>query len=377
MSQGWSEFTKRSVFVGLAVAAAILLYWISPVLPPMILAFLLAYILNPFVDLFSRIRIPRTISVLLVYLLFFVALALGPALMGPKVVRQILLIDMDFDSIFKNIRQFFSEWQQIQFFGFSIDLVFIFEQVQGPLKDMLRRLASGTINIAWSFAFSLVWSVFIFIVSFYLLRDIGKINRYLENLVPFAYREDYRMLKREVAGVWNSFLRGELILCLVVGVCVGVTMWALGVRNAFWLGVMAGILEVIPSFGPILAAIPGLAFAFFLGSARLPLSSFWFTVAVGGAYTLIQQLENNFLVPRIIGRSVNLHPLVILFGVLIGASLGGILGIFLAAPVIATLRVFGSYTYRKLFDLEVEVAEVVTSTPGQGAESSEEGAPES
>lgn len=375
MSQGWSESTKRSVFVGLVVAAAVLLYWIRPILPPMILAFLLAYVLNPFVDFFSRARIPRTLGVLLAYLLFFAALALGPALAGPNLVRQILLIDVDFDSIFRNVLQFVSERPKIELFGFPIDLVFLLEQARGPLEEMWWAVATRTINIARSFAFSLVWSVFVFIVSFYLLKDIRKINLYLENLVPLSYREDYRRLKREVGSVWDSFLRGELVLCFVVGVCVGVAMWALGVRNAFWLGVIAGILEVVPNFGPILAAIPGVAFALFLGSARLPLSNFWFTLVVGGAYTLIQQLENSFLVPRIIGRSMNLHPVVILFGAIMGASLGGILGIFLAAPVIATLRVLGSYIYRKLFELEIEAPEVEVAIFSQGEESSEAESP--
>jgi phosphoglycolate phosphatase len=107
---------------------------------------------------------------------------------------------------------------------------------------------------------------------------------------------------------------------------------------------------VIPTFGPVLATIPALLVAFFLGSTYLPLSNFWFAVLVLGIYTLIQQLENAYLVPRIMGRRLQLHPVVVFIGVLAGGLLFGALGVLLAAPIIGTLRVVLSYIYAKLLD---------------------------
>ncbi|MGQ9518417.1 MAG: AI-2E family transporter, partial [Anaerolineae bacterium] len=118
------------------------------------------------------------------------------------------------------------------------------------------------------------------------------------------------------------------------------------------LGLLAGVLEVIPNFGPVLAAVPAILLALFQGSRFIPVGNAWFALVIAGAYVLIQQIENNYLVPRIIGRSVKLHPVVVLVGAVAGAYLGGILGVFLAAPVIASARVLGRYLYHKVLDME-------------------------
>ncbi len=127
---------------------------------------------------------------------------------------------------------------------------------------------------------------------------------------------------------------------------------AIGLPNAPALGLLAGVLEFIPNVGPILAAVPAILIALFQGSYWLPLSNFWFAVLVAGLYVLIQQVEANLLIPRIMGRSLNLHPLVVLVAVILGGSLAGILGVLIAAPTVATLRVLGEYIYRRLTDQE-------------------------
>jgi len=107
--------------------------------------------------------------------------------------------------------------------------------------------------------------------------------------------------------------------------------------------------------GPVVSAIPAVALALLQGSSWLPIPPFWFAVLVAGIYTAVQQVENNYLVPRIIGGSVRLHPLVVLVGAIGGARMAGILGIFLAAPVLASARVLLSYIYAKLLDVEPAV----------------------
>jgi len=113
---------------------------------------------------------------------------------------------------------------------------------------------------------------------------------------------------------------------------------------------LAGVMEFVPNLGPLLAAIPAILLALFRGSSYLPLTNFWFAVLVTGLYLLIQQIENNLLVPRILGHSLKLHPLVVLTGLIVGGSLAGILGMLLAAPVLATLRVIGYYVFCRLYD---------------------------
>jgi predicted PurR-regulated permease PerM len=198
---------------------------------------------------------------------------------------------------------------------------------------------------------SLVWSVFILVISFYILKDQPKISRYAYQLTPPRYRSDARLLNAEINAIWSAFLRGQLLLSLIIGIVVGITMAIVGLRNAVALGALAGALEVIPNLGPVIAAAPAVLIALFQGSTYLPLSPFWFALLVAGLYALIQQVENNYLVPRILGSRLHLHPLAIIVAIVAGANLAGVLGALLAAPTLATLRVFAAYAYRKLLDM--------------------------
>jgi predicted PurR-regulated permease PerM len=150
--------------------------------------------------------------------------------------------------------------------------------------------------------------------------------------------------------VWAGFLRGQLLLALIIGVATTMVLEILGVPNALLLGVLAGILEVVPTIGPIIAMIPAVLLAFFQGSTHFTLDNTLFACIVVGAYIVIQQLENHIVVPNVLGRSVDLPASVILFGALAGASLAGVLGIFLAAPVLATARLALRFILDKLFE---------------------------
>jgi len=116
------------------------------------------------------------------------------------------------------------------------------------------------------------------------------------------------------------------------------------------LCVLAGVMEVVPTIGPIIAMIPAVFIALFQGSTRLAIDPTVFAVVVVIAYLLIQQSENHLIVPNVLGSSVNLPPIIILFGAFAGASLAGVLGIFLAPPVLATARLIGEYVLNKLFE---------------------------
>jgi predicted PurR-regulated permease PerM len=139
--------------------------------------------------------------------------------------------------------------------------------------------------------------------------------------------------------VWQSFFRGQLTLSLVIGGVTLVVGLAIGLPSALALAIIAGVMEAVPTLGPILAAIPAVILALTQGSSVLPVDNVTFAIITLAAYILIQQAENMLIVPRIMGNALELHPMVVLVGVVIGASFAGILGIFLAAPTLATLKV--------------------------------------
>ncbi len=351
MSNPWSDFTKRLVLIGALIGLALILYRFSAIIPPLVITAMLAYLLNPPVEFIcAHTRLSRTWAVIIVYLLLLIILSLGPAIFIPTLIQQVKEIDVNFQNIADAIQHFFAE--PVIFMGYSIDLRAAYQEVSGTLQGVLSTAATHTVSILVDLASIVLWLIFIVVVSFYMLKDADRLTKTFEGFVPPSYQLEFRRLRSEVGGIWNAFLRGQLILSAVVGAVITVVLAILGVRNALVLGLLAAVLEVIPNVGPTLAAVPAVLIAYFQGSLHLPLTNGWFALLVIAAYLVIQQVENNYLVPRIIGRSLNLHPLVVIIGAIAGGIFAGMLGILLAAPTLATLRVLAHYVYCKMLDLE-------------------------
>jgi predicted PurR-regulated permease PerM len=351
MSKRWSNTTKWLVIISSLLALVWIVYRFSQIISPLAIAVILAYVLNPPVRfLTTRTRLPRTLVVASIYLALIVILSLAVVAFVPSLIQQVKIMDVDLQDSVEDVSSFFE--QSLFIFGFPIDLLALYEEVSGTLQSIVSPLASQTVSFLIGLASGFAWLIFVLIVSFYLLKDLGKFGRSVYGLVPVDYQDEFRRLGEELNIIWSAFFRSQLVLCAVVGTVVGVTMRVVGVRNALILGIIAGVLEIVPNIGPTIAAIPTVLIAYFQGSTHLPLSNGWFALLIVGLYVVIQQLENNILVPRIIGRSLNLHPLVVIIGAIAGASLAGVLGMFLAAPMLASLRIVGRYVYRKLLDLE-------------------------
>ena len=234
----------------------------------------------------------------------------------------------------------------------TIDLKPIYDQLFSTIQPALSRTGTFIGSLASGTASLLGWTFFVLLVSFYLLHDLKRVVPSIAELLPAGYASDVQRLATELGPIWNAFLRGQVTLALVMGLIVGLSMWVLGVRYPLVLGLLAGLLEFIPVFGPLIAGAFAVLVALFQPPNWLGLSPISFAVVVAVAQILLSQVENSVLVPRILGGSLNLHPVIILVGAIVGANLAGIVGIMLSAPVLATLRLFGRYVYRKMFDLD-------------------------
>jgi predicted PurR-regulated permease PerM len=166
-----------------------------------------------------------------------------------------------------------------------------------------------------------------------------------------GYRRDAERLIHETIVIWNAYLRGQVILGIVIFVIVSLCLSILGVNNALELGLLSGLLEFLPILGPFIGTGAAVIMAVVQAGNPWALSPWVYALIVLGVMVLIQQIENAVLVPRIVGDALDLHPLVVLIGVLMGTSLAGLLGAVLAAPVIATIKLFGTYVWRKMLDL--------------------------
>lgn len=348
-STEWSRTTKILVIVGLVIVFLLVLYVFRDLLPPIAIAVVLAYLLKPIVDSVQRrIKLPRTLDVILVFLVLLLLFSIIPVTVVPYAVDQVRQLNVNLQELTDSLISFLSQPIYILDRPFSLqDLV---GDLQTALQDLLQPFATQTITLLLNVASSLLWVLSIMVISFYLVKDADRLRAFLDRMAPPGYTEELRRLREEINHVWKAFFRGQVLLGVVIGLAVWIAMWIVGLPNAGLMGLVAGLLEVIPTFGPILATIPALLIAFFQGSTYLPMSNFWFSILVLAIYTVIQQTENAYLVPRIMGRRMLLHPVIIFIGVLAGGMLFGALGVLLAAPVIGTLRVLLKYVYAKLLD---------------------------
>lgn len=358
-SSQWGRTTKLLMALVLLAAVVFVIYGVRTILAPLVLASLFAYVFAPVVTWFKvRLHLPRGLGVLIIYLVALGLLATAPAVLIPTVVDDIVDFVSSLDTIINDVLAWLDQADQITVLGRTFQLppfelpTFDLDRIINLIQQGFTPVAGGFFSVLRALGSAVASFLFMAMVAFYLLVDAEKIKPALIDLAPPAHREEIAKLLDQINATWNAFLRGQLLLSLVVGLVTGVTMSILGVRFAIALGIVAALMELIPGLGPILAAVPSVTLALFQGAASLPLTHFWAAVVVAGAYVLIQQVENNVLVPRILGASLELHPLAVIVGVLAGATLFGILGALLAAPTISTLRHVIGYIYRKLLDME-------------------------
>jgi HAD superfamily hydrolase (TIGR01549 family) len=369
MSPRWSSTTKRIILVGVIISLAYVVLRFGKIIPPLLVAFVLSYILNPFVEFFEvRLRLPRTWAVLLVYLILVGLLILAPAILVPMGIRVARQIDLDLQQLTENVTDYLA--QPVVILNYSVDLLGFYNDLIASAENFISPLAAQTVGLIFDVAATFVWTILVLVVSFYLLKDTDAIVRAMDRLMPPDHLEELRKLRHEVNGIWQNFFRAQLIQCLLIGTIVGVVMALAGARGALVMAVIAALCELIPKAGHSVSGAIGMLIAFFQGPSYHHMPNLFFALLVGALYTIIFFVDTNYILPRVLGRRVHLHPLVVIVGIIAGTALGGVLGMFMATPVLGTLRVVGRYVHRKLLDMdpypEPESLERAVAMPPQG-----------
>ena len=347
----WSIASKFLAGVVLLAVSTYLLFRFSLMIPPFILAVILAYVISPVAGaLQRRLRIRRGLATVFTYVILLGLGALLPALFVPSLVQQLSDLNVNVQEIAALVESLLS--QDILLGGLRFNL----GQLGTPVIEALRALAEPvfgrTLGIAFDVISSFIWAVFIVVVSFYLVKDSARLKNWAKSLPPESLRADAQRLAGEINDVWGAFFRGQLVLALVVAVIITMLSVAIGMPYALAMGVLAGLLEFLPSIGHGIWLFTASVLLFFQGSTWLPIPNWAAMLLVIGLHAVFQQVDLNYLIPRIIGGRVRLHPLVVILGIVAGAAVAGVLGIVLAAPTIASARILGRYTYSRIFDLE-------------------------
>ncbi|MEW6568588.1 MAG: AI-2E family transporter [Chloroflexota bacterium] len=343
--------TKVFVSACLLALFVYLLARFRAVITPLILAGIVAYVLSPAAGFLQRrLRLPRGWATLVTYLGLVGLLALLPAIFVPVLVDQLAGLDLNFRDIVLNIETILGRGLAIG--GWHIDPAQMVDQVSQALRGLFEPVFGQTLVLAIDVITSIVWLVFIAVVSFYLVKDGPRLRAWAEQQVPQPYRTDAQRLLQEVGLVWSAFFRGQIVLALVVAGIITCAGFILGLPFALAMGALAGLLEFLPSIGHGIWLFTASLLMFFQGSSWLPIPNWLAMLLVIGLHLVFQQVDLNLLIPRIIGRRVRLHPLVVILGIVAGAAMAGVLGILLAAPTIASARILGRYLLANLLDLD-------------------------
>ncbi len=389
-SPQWNLHTKRTVTLIAFLFSVVLLWFLRNILPIVIVSALIAFILNPLVSLLTkRVFISQDnrgarrgfaavitfllalITIIILFLVIIPDLIDEIASFGGQIPAFVQEFETEIETFLNQPISFgdetfmfegepFVPLDRIEEITGSRDISALLQLDQIDLTAATETFIGSARNLsgpAFSFvggAFNtLINMIFLIMMTFYLLKDGANFVQNFISIVPVGYQEDAHRLFEELGHVWNAYLRGQLILSIIMGLAVYFAATLLGLPNAAILGLLAGVLEFIPNLGPLIALIPAALLALISQSTTIPvLSGVPFMFVVIFVWTMLQNIEAVFLVPRIMGDSLDLHPFIVILAVLGGAAFGGALGIILAAPFVASGRVIAHYVYGKLTDTE-------------------------
>ncbi len=359
----WTNGVRYIALVGLIILVIFLAYLVRGSLTLLVISALTAYLISPVVRFLNRkLHIKRKFAVIIAYILFIVLIIIAISVIIPRVTQAVRnFFAMDWPQIITVVDDYLETLEnevdavEINVGGFTLDL----SAPLDSLRERIRLIRDESINIesfvpdlasAARQVFSISTGVFgqIFtglimtitsiMASMYFCRDGEKLGEYIVNLFENKYQPEIRELMHRIRLVWDSYFAGELKLMAYIGLITFIVYFLLGIRWALILGIIAGFCEVVPNIGPILAALPALLSALIFGSQWIPLDNVVIAVLAVAAAIAIQQTENIFLVPHIMGNALELHPVIIIIGILVLSSRIGVLGAVFAAPLIALSR---------------------------------------
>lgn len=351
-SKRWSTTTKIIVASLLALLAVILLITFRAMIRPTIVALLLTFILHQPVNwVQQRTGWSRGASVSAVYIFLILLLIITPVAFLPRLVDSLQSLTTALGTLVEDL-QGAALGPLFQLGDYQLSVDSLLQQVGTVIQDVLSPAAAGALGFALSLTTTVLSTIYVLVLGFWLLKDIHILQRSILNSVPIDYREDVRRLGLELSAIWYAFLRGQFVLAVVIGVMTWVAMVIVGLPNAAGLSLLAALMEFLPTVGPGISGAIGTLFALFQGSTWLPVNNFIFALIVMGLYIVITQIESVYLIPRLVGRRVNLHPAVTFTGIISAALVFGFLGVLLITPTIASVRTILTYLVRKLRDQE-------------------------
>lgn len=370
-SPRWSNTAKLIAGFTLVAIFAALLIRFGSFIVPLLWASILTYLLHPLARrLSANMQLPWRVSVNLIFVGLILVIVLLGTIAGFAIVDQLDNLVRTLQTFFSGLPQFAETLStqaiqlgpfEVDFAGlerlledeFGLDFTEISQQLLSTIQPALGRAGTLITALATSTITTLGWVLFIFVISYLILTEMGGAPEFFKNADLPGYDADLRRLGRELGRTWNAFLRGQLLLVTLIIVSTFVLLSLFGVHYALALAFVAGLAKFVPYVGSLAMYVTTYLVALFQDGNYLSINP-------PGTYALVVTITvivldwtfDNIITPRVYGRALGVHPAAVLITVLIVANLFGLAGLLLAAPLLASFQLFVTYTVRKMMDLD-------------------------
>ncbi len=352
MYRTWEKPFRYIVLAVLIVLSIALLWYMRVLLQPLLAAAVIAYVLSPAAGLLmTRFRLSRKVAASIVYIGVLTIMLLLVGTLVPIMREQIRSVRIDLESALSDLLVMLST--PVQFGLLRLDLRLIADSLTSLLNPSpIVAQPSQALRLLEMTSRGVAWTVVILVTVYYLMTEWDELRAWVIGLAPSSERDDLRRLYVQIRNVWQQYLRGQLRLIVVLAAIYSVAWSIIGLPGALALGLLAGVLNLIPEVGPAAIAIIGTLIAYLEGSHILAgLSHPVFAVLTLGVYLLVNTFKNVWLQPRILGRSVLLHEGLVFVAIVGALVLTGVLGVLIVVPVLASAIIVGGYLRRRVLGL--------------------------
>lgn len=331
------------VMVGLAIVGiSLLALRLAGVLTPFVWAAITAYLLHPLVVRLERgLRLPRVVVIAVLYVFVIGFLIVLGFQIVPTVMEQIRSLIHSLPQLIENAQGELLRQPQIHIGGFVIDTGQVEKRIDDLAGEFAARFGKEAVPLVLQTAELLVRVAVFLLATFYFLLQGDSMLRRLRSLAPGRYRDPLDQIVSQVNDTFGNYIRAQLILFGIMTIATFLVLTILGVQYALVVALASGLLELVPIIGPWVAGSIAVLVAISSESTAFGWSPGHVALAVGISYFVLRMLEDHVVIPQLVGRIVRVHPVLVIFGVMAGASLGGMLGLLVAVPLLAALKIAG------------------------------------
>ncbi len=300
------------------------------ILIPFLISAFITYLLHPIIEKLHRTGVPRSISILIIYFLFFGLIGYGFYRGVPVLITQLRDLSENFPQFTLTYNMWIDSIHD-QTDSWPIGIHDRIDDLFAKTEEWVAITIEKVINSLKSlFDYMLLIAIIPFLV-FYMLKDYDQIKRAGWYMTPRKWRSETIQFLKDIDRSLGNYIRGQLFVCLIIGTLAFISLWFFHVKYPLILGLLIGATNIIPYFGPVIGAVPALIIAATMSTKTV--------IVVIVIILSLQFIEGNILGPLIVGKSLHMHPIIIMLALLAGGEIGGVVGLMLAVPVIVILKV--------------------------------------